>query len=81
MPGGNVDKAANRARQYRDRIAAKQADGDFRGALHEAERWLLSEASRVARQRPGDAQRIHVEVTERLATLAEALPSYRPRGK
>lgn len=73
------DKAANRARIYRDRIAAKQSTGDYKGAVHEAERWLLEELEKVRRQRPADAQAVDVELAQKLADLAAAIPFYRPR--
>lgn len=73
------DKAANRARLYRGRIAAKQADGDFKGAVHEAQRWLLEELEKVRRQRPHEAPIVDAELTQKLAELAEAVPFYRPQ--
>lgn len=73
------DKAANRARLYRDRIANKQAAGDFKGGLHEAQRWLLEELEKVRRQRPHDAPLVDAELTAKLAALAEAVPFYRPK--
>jgi hypothetical protein len=66
---------------YREDIATAQAGSDFRGGLHLAERWLLSEVARAARQRPGDAQQMYAEVTANLAKLAEAIPFYRPAKK
>ena len=72
------DKAANRAGQYRAAIDARLAAGDYRGALHEGERWLLGELQKVARQRPKDAPAVYREVTENLARLAEAVPFYKP---
>lgn len=78
MSGSIRDKAANRSGQYRRAIAAKQDDGDYRGGLHEAERWLLGELGKVARQRPKDAAAVYREVTESLARLAEAVPFYKP---
>ena len=78
MPGSLRDKAANRAGQYRRTIETHQADGDYRGGLHEAERWLLGELQKVARQRPKDAEAVYREVTENLARLAEAVPFYKP---
>ncbi len=78
MAGSLRDKAANRAGQYRRAIAARQAAGDYRGALHEAERWLLGELGKVARQRPKDADAVYRDVTESLARLAEAVPFYKP---
>lgn len=75
------DKAANRAGHYRRAIEARQAAGDFRGGLHEAERWLLGELQKVARQRPKDAEAVYREVTENLARLAEAIPFYKPTTK
>lgn len=81
MPGSLRDKAANRAGQYRKAITAKLDVGDYRGAQHEAHRWLLSELNRVQRQRPQDAAAVYAEVTENLARLAEALPFYKPAKK
>lgn len=78
MPGSLRDKAANRAGQYQSVITAKQAGGDYRGALHEAERWLLGELQKVARQRPRDAEAVYREVTANLIRLAEAVPFYKP---
>lgn len=78
MSGSLRDKAANRAKQWRTSIATKQSAGDYRGGLHEAERWLLSELNRVQRQRPQDAATVYAEVAGKLADLAEALPFYRP---
>lgn len=72
------DKAANRANLYRRNIAAKQADGDFKGALHEANRWLLEEMQKVRRQRPHHADAVDAELTEKLAGLAAAVPFYKP---
>lgn len=72
------DKAANRAGQYRRAIDARLEAGDFRGGLHEAQRWLLGELQKVARQRPKDAEAVYREVTENLARLAEAVPFYKP---
>jgi hypothetical protein len=72
------DKAANRATQYRTAIDARFAEGDFRGGLHEAERWLLGELQKVARQRPKDAPAVYRDVAESLARLAEAVPFYKP---
>jgi hypothetical protein len=54
------------------------AAGDYRGALHEGERWLLGELQKVARQRPKDAPAVYRDVTESLARLAEAVPFYKP---
>lgn len=76
---GLRDKAANRAGLYKARIAAKQAEGDFKGAFHESARWLSEELEKVRRQRPHHAQAVDAEVTQKLADLAEALPFYRPR--
>lgn len=73
------DKAANRARLYRSRIAEKQAAGNYKGGVHEAERWLLEELEKVRRQRPQDAQAVDAELTQKLCELAEAIPFYRPR--
>ena len=78
MSASRRDKAANRARLYRGYIAAKQAEGDFKGAVHEAKRWLLEELEKVRRQRPHHAQAIDAEVVDKLAAIAEALPFYRP---
>lgn len=78
MPGSLRDKAANRAGQYHRVIATKQAEGDYPGGLHEAEKWLLGELRKVARQRPQDAPAVYVEVTAKLAALAEAIPTYKP---
>jgi hypothetical protein len=75
------DKAANRAGLYRDQIAVKQAEGDFKGALHEANRWLLEELAKVRRQRPHDAAAVDANVTAQLAKLAEAIPFYKPAKK
>lgn len=73
------DKAANRARLYKGRIAAKQAAGDFKGGVHEAERWLLEELEKVRRQRPLEAPAVDAELTAKLAALAEAVPFFRPK--
>lgn len=73
------DKAANRARLYKGRIADRQADGDFKGGVHEAQRWLLEELEKVRRQRPHDAALVDAELTAKLAALAEAVPFYRPK--
>lgn len=75
------DKAANRARLYKARIAEKQAVGDYKGGVHEAERWLLQELEKVRRQRPHEAPTVDAEITEKLAALAEAVPFYRPQKK
>jgi hypothetical protein len=72
------DKAANRARLYRARIAEKQAEGNPKGAVHEANRWLLEELEKVRRQRPHHAAAVDAEITAKLAALAEAIPFYRP---
>lgn len=81
MSGSLRDKAANRARLYQDRIKAKQAVGDYKGAVHEAERWLLEELEKVRRQRPHHAQDVDADVTESLSKLAEAIPFYKPTAK
>lgn len=78
MTTGLRDKAANRASQYRSAIAALQRHGDYVNAAQEAKGWLMSELRKVARQRPADATAIYAEVTERLAALAEAIPTYKP---
>lgn len=81
MPGSLRDKAANRTSHYRGDVATAQAGGDLRGGLHLAERWLLGEVAKYARQRPQDAQQMYAEVTERLMKLAEAVPFYRPEKR
>ncbi|GAA3957381.1 hypothetical protein GCM10023085_44870 [Actinomadura viridis] len=81
MPASLRDKAANRASLYRRSIAEKQAAGDFKGALHEANRWLLEELAKVRRQRPHEAAAVDAELTEKLAQLAEAVPFFRPARK
>lgn len=81
MSGSLRDKATNRTGLYRNDITAAQTSGDYRGALHLAERWLLGEVAKFARQRPQDAQQMYAEVTAQLAKLAEALPFYRPTKK
>jgi hypothetical protein len=81
VPGSLRDKATSRTGRYRNDIAAAQAGGDYRGALHQSERWLLGEVAKFARQRPQDAQQMYAEVTEKLAALAEAIPFYRPARK
>ncbi len=75
------DKAANRARLYRDQIVVKQAEGDHKGALYEANRWLLEELQKVRRQRPHDAAAVDANVTKKLAELAEQIPFYKPARK
>jgi hypothetical protein len=75
------DKAANRAQIYRKAIAAKQAEGDLKGGLHEAYRWLMEELAKVRRARPHHAEAIDAEVTESLAKLAEQIPFYKPATK
>lgn len=81
MPGSLRDKASNRTSHYRNDVAAAQTVGDHRGGLHLAERWLLGEVAKYARQRPQDAQQMYAEVTERLMQLAEAIPGYKPAVK
>jgi hypothetical protein len=81
VSGSLRDKAANRAGQYRRTIQTMQAGGDYRGGLHEAERWLLGELQKVQRQRPQDAEAVYAEVTEKIAALAEVLPFYKPARK
>lgn len=78
MGGSNRDKAANRAGQYRKSIAEAQGRGDHRAAFYEAERWLLSEVARAAKQRPADAPQMYADVIAQITKLAEALPFYRP---
>jgi len=73
------EKAAGRAKNYKQSIAEKQQAGDYKGALHEAHRWLLGELGKVARQRPHDAPQVYADVTDRLAALAEHVPFYKPR--
>lgn len=78
MSGSLRDKAANRASLYRTAIAAKQAEGDFKGALHEANRWLLEEQAKVRRQRPHHANAVDAAVTAKIAALAEQVPFFKP---
>lgn len=75
------DKAGNRASLYRERIAAKQAEGDSKGALLEANRWLRAELEKVRKQRSHDAPGVDADVTEKLAQLAEVIPFYKPARK
>lgn len=81
MSGSLRDKAARRTSQYQAEIAAAQQAGDFRGALHLAERWLLGEAAKYARQRPADANQMYADVTKQLTKLGEAIPFYKPARK
>ncbi len=75
------EKAASRAAEKRRLVAAKQAAGDHRGAFLIASNWLLSEMAKVARHRPRDAAKIYSELTQRLVTLAAALPTYKPQRR
>lgn len=81
MSGSLRDKAARRTSSYQERIAAAQASGDYRGALHLAERWLLGETAKYARQRPADAAQMYIDVTAQLTKLGEAIPHYKPAKK
>ena len=81
MGSSQRDKAANRARLYREQIAAKQAEGDSKGALLEANRWLRAELEKVRRQRPHDAPAVDADVTKKLVELAEVIPLYKPARK
>lgn len=78
MPGGLRAKAGNRAQQYLVGIAAAQAAGDYRGALHLAESWLLGEAAKYARRHPAEANQMYADVTAQLTKLGEAIPFYKP---
>ena len=80
MPASLRGKAGRRAGLYRDAITRKQAAGDFKGALHEANRWLLEELAKVRRQRPHEANGVDAAVTEKLAALAESVPFFKPSG-
>lgn len=81
MSGSLRDKAARRSGEYQTAIETAQAAGDFRGAFHLAERWLLGEAAKYARQRPADANQMYADVTAQLTKLGEAIPFYKPARK
>lgn len=68
-----AEKAAGRAAAYRRSIAALQAAGQGREALHEALRWLRSEAAHAARLRPGSSAALHDQLIAQVMTLAGAL--------
>ena len=76
-----ADKAAARAAAYRREIAALQAAGRHRDALAEAIRWARSAAAHAERHRPADGPALYQQLTERIASLAEAIPGFRPPGR
>lgn len=71
-------RPARRAQLYEVVIRDKQADGDYRGGLHEAVGWLLQEAAKVRRNRPADANAVDAAVTAKVAELAASIPDYKP---
>jgi len=75
-----ADKASARAAGYRRVIAEHQAAGRHRDALAEAIRWVRSEAVHAERHRPADARALYQQLTERIASLAEAIPGFRSPG-
>ena len=73
-----TDKAAARAAAHQRVIAELQAAGRHRDALAEAVRWARSEAAHAERLRPGDAPALYRQLTDRIASLAAAIPQFRP---
>lgn len=71
-------KAAYRTSERRRRVAGLHDAGKHRQALDAALDGLRSEARQVEKHRPGGAEALYRQLTDRITQLAEAVPGFRP---